>query len=80
MIMCPYKIGILISLLRFLVEAGSFQKADVSKFLIQNGIDAIFVGKVEAVYKALGKDKIAIVYDWWSRFWNYGINKIIDKG
>ncbi len=79
LILCPYKIGVAISLLRFLIEAGSFIKADVAKFLIQQGIDGIFAAKVEAFYYGVGKDSIGVIYDWWSRFWNFGINKIIDK-
>jgi LysM repeat protein len=76
-IMCPYKISILISLLRFVLQQGYFKKEDVAKFLIQNGISAIFVAKVEILYQQIGKQGFTVIYDWWSRFWDFGINRII---
>jgi len=79
LIMCPWKISVFINVLRLVVQQGYFNKEDVAKFLIQNGISAIFVAKVELLYHQIGKQGFTVIYDWWSRFWDFGINRIIDS-
>ena len=54
MLICPYKLSLLIGIFRFVIEAGSFKTNDVATFLLQNGISGIFAGKVEILYKQLG--------------------------
>ncbi len=80
MIICPYKISIFINLVRFITEAGSFRKDDVVKFLVQNGISGVLVGKVEMLYNQVERQGFTMIYDWWGRFWDFGINRIISTG
>jgi LysM repeat protein len=46
MMFCGWKVGVLISVLRFVVQAGTFNKKDVTQFCIQQGLDAIFAAKI----------------------------------
>jgi len=47
--------------------------------LVQNGISGVLAGKVELLYNQLGVTGFTKVYDWWSRFWDFGINRIISS-
>lgn len=74
-----WKINVAIAILRFIVQAGSFKKQDVTTFCIQQGVDAIFAAKMEVLYRTIGPQGFVKIYQLWMDFWNYGINKIIDK-
>ena len=81
MIICPYKPSVIIDVIRFFVEGGTTKSTkEIATFLVQAGISATFAGKVEVVFKMIGKQRAAVLYDWWCRFWDYGINKMIDRG
>ena len=75
-----YSVNLAINVIRFVLEAGSFKKQDVVKFCAQNGIDAIFAGKLEVLHRTIGNSGFTKIYEYWSNCLNYGINKIIDKG
>lgn len=80
MILCPFKPSIIIDVIRFFVEGGTTKSTkEIASFLIQLGLSATFAGKVELVFKGLGKHRVSVLYDWWSRFMDYGLTKMIDK-
>lgn len=80
MILCPFKPSVIIDVIRFFAEGGTTKSTqEIAAFLIQVGISATFSGKVELVFKAIGKQRASVLYDWWSRFFDYGLTKMIDK-
>ena len=61
LIICPWKISFFISVLRFVLQQGYFNKEDVAKFLIQNGISAMFAAEVELFYQQIGKQGFTVI-------------------
>lgn len=51
----------------------------MTKFLVEQSIDAKMAAEVELFYKYNGKDIITLIYDWWCAFISYGISKLMDK-